>query len=533
MLGKNSKLDTNADALSWRSLLAFSSYRLFLALTLFIVFYFDLPPTFLGESKAELYLAASQVYIATAFVLLLFVFNRWGSFTKQVKIQLTIDIILLALIIHASGGLQSGLGSLLVVVVISGGALIPGRFAAFFAALATFAVLSEAVFSQVLGDGSSKYSYAGLLGATFFATAILTELLSKKIVSTQKLAQERAEDLANLAVLNNHIISRMQTGVLVVDGEGKIQLSNESAQKLLGIETAKKEDTLKYWVPILGIQLWRWKQSRANTFDPFQARADLPEVVASAMNLASGETVLYIENTSAVAQQAQQLKLASLGQLTASIAHEVRNPLAAISHAGELLSEAKAEDEELTKLTGIIQRHSSRVNNIIETILEMSRMKAIEPSVLVLETWLEQFIGEFCGYHQLDRREVNLVSKAPLATVYIDANQLHQVMLNLFENAWYYSHSEDDEERIIVTLEQQGHDVIIDVADNGPGVSEKVRNSLFEPFQSQRQGGTGLGLYLARELCQANGARLSYLPDEQGRTCFRINISADRFENLA
>jgi len=124
------------------------------------------------------------------------------------------------------------------------------------------------------------------------------------------------------------------------------------------------------------------------------------------------------------------------------------------------------------------------------------------------------------------------VSKAPLATVYIDADQLHQVMLNLFENAWYYSHSEDDE-RIIVTLEQQGNDVIIDVADNGPGVSEKIRESLFEPFQSQRQGGTGLGLYLARELCQANGARLSYLPDEQGRTCFRINISVDRFENLA
>jgi two-component system sensor histidine kinase PilS (NtrC family) len=180
MLGKNSKLDTNADALSWRSLLAFSSYRLFLALTLFIVFYFDLPPTFLGESKADLYLVTSQTYIAMAVVLLLFVFNRWGAFTRQVKIQLTIDIVLLALIVHASGGLQSGLASLLVVVVISGGALIPGRFAGFFAALATFAVLSEAVFSQTIGDGSSKYSYAGLLGATFFATAILTELLSKK-----------------------------------------------------------------------------------------------------------------------------------------------------------------------------------------------------------------------------------------------------------------------------------------------------------------------------------------------------------------
>ncbi len=533
MLEKNSQLDTITDVLSWRSLLAFSGYRLFLAVTLFTVFYFDLPPLFLGESKPVLYSVTSQIYIVIAFVLLVFAYQRWGLFTRQVKVQLTLDIIVLALIIHASGGLKTGLGSLLVVVVISGGALIPGRFAAFFAALATLAVLSEAVFSQTLGDGSSKYSYAGLLGATFFATAILTELLSKKIVSSQKLAEERAADLANLAVLNNHIISRMQTGVLVIDAEGKIQLSNNSAQNLLGIKAVSKQGTLKYWVPILGIQLWKWKQSRTNTFEPFQARADLPEVVANAIDLESGETVLYVNNTTAVAQQAQQLKLASLGQLTASIAHEIRNPLAAISHAGELLSEAKAEDEDLIKLTAIIQRHSSRVNNIIETILEMSRMKAIEPSVLVLETWLEQFIEEFCDHHQLDRCEVSLISTAPLATVYIDANQLHQIMLNLFENAWYYSHSEKNDQRIFVTLTQKDDDVIIDVADNGPGISAKVRDRLFEPFQSQRQGGTGLGLYLARELCQANGARLSYLPDEQGRTCFRINISVDQQKNLS
>jgi two-component system sensor histidine kinase PilS (NtrC family) len=325
----------------------------------------------------------------------------------------------------------------------------------------------------------------------------------------------------------------MQTGVLVIDAEGRIQLSNNSAQNLLGINSECKQETLKYWVPILGIQLWKWKQSRANTFEPFQARNDLPEVVANAIDLESGETVLYVNNTTAVAQQAQQLKLASLGQLTASIAHEIRNPLSAISHAAELLSEAKAEDEALIKLTAIIQRHSSRVNNIIETILEMSRMKAIEPTVLVLETWLEQFIEEFCEYRQSTGSDISFISKAPLATVYIDANQLHQIMLNLFENAWYYSLSGKNVQRIFVTLTQEGDDVIIDVADNGPGISEKVRDRLFEPFQSQRQGGTGLGLYLARELCQANGARLSYLPDEQGRTCFRINISVDPQKNLS
>ena len=528
----NFDLNTTYSPASWRELTIFSAYRLFLAAMLFFVFYLGLPPEFLGEENPSLYSSISLFYLLTAMVLMLFTSKQWGEFETQTKIQLIIDIVVITLIIHASGGLKTGLGSLLVVVVVAGGALVPGRIALFFAAIATLAVLLEVTYSQITGDEVTRYSHAGMLGATFFATALLAQTLSKKIHTSQKLADQRALDVTNLAMINEHIISRMQTGVLVVEPSGKIRFSNQSARDLLGVDNFEVEEALKHRIPELSQQHWSWKQHQANAFEPFQARAGLPEILATAILLDSGETVLYIENTSAMAQQVQQLKLASLGRLTASIAHEVRNPLGAISHAGELLAENANGDENISKLTDIILRHSARVNGIIETILQMSRRKTVEPTVVVLATWLEQFVDEFCEYKHIDRSELNLSIMVPLAKVYIDPAQLHQVAWNLVENAWQYSDPVKALPRVDIQLSMQDTDVVIDIADNGPGVSDTALPQLFEPFNSERKGGTGLGLYLARELCQANGAQLNYLPDEQGRSCFRISLPMERQESL-
>ncbi|RKZ98115.1 MAG: sensor histidine kinase [Gammaproteobacteria bacterium] len=528
----NFDLNRDSSPASWRELTIFSAYRLFLAVMLFCVFFLNLPPEFLGEENPSLYSSTSLFYLLTAMVLMLFTSKHWGEFETQTKIQLIIDIAVITLIIHASGGLKTGLGSLLVVVVVAGGALMPGRLAIFFAAIATLAVLLEVTYSQITGDEVTRYSHAGMLGATFFATALLAQTLSKKINTSQKLADQRALDVTNMAMINEHIISRMQTGVLVVEPSGKIRLSNQSARDLLGVDGFEAKEALKHRIPELAQQHWSWKQHQANAFEPFQARADLPEVLATAILLDSGETVLYIENTSAMAQQVQQLKLASLGRLTASIAHEVRNPLGAISHAGELLAENANGDENTSKLTDIILRHSARVNGIIETILQMSRRKIVEPTVVVLATWLEQFVDEFCEYKHIDRSELNLSSTVPLAKVYIDPAQLHQIVWNLVENAWQYSDPVQTLPRVEIKLSMQDTDVVIDIVDNGPGVSDTAMPQLFEPFNSERKGGTGLGLYLARELCQANGARLNYLPDIQGRSCFRISLPMERQESL-
>lgn len=526
------ELDHHADAASWRALTIFSGYRLFLAMMLFCVFYLKLPPEFLGETAPQLYSIISQFYLATAVVLMVFTSKHWGVFQSQTKIQLVIDIIVLTLLIHASGGLKTGLGSLLLVVVVSGAALIPGRIAVFFAAVATLSVLLETGYTQIVGDDVTKYSQAGLLGATFFATALLAQSLAKKMHKSQNLADQRAQDVTKLAALNERIISRMQTGLLVIDFEGKVTRCNKSARTLLAIRNSDTPYQLKHYAPQLAEQIWAWKNHKTINFTPFQARADLPEVLARASELDGGEILIYVDDTSAVAQQVQQLKLASLGRLTASIAHEVRNPLGAISHAGELLAEGYGKDGNILKLTDIIQRHSAKVNGIIETILNMSRRNTVEPTVVVLAPWLEKFIMEFCEVKHIPTTAVELIITSPLAKTYIDVEQLYQVMWNLMDNAWHYSEQNKSSTPVQIQLSINENEITIDVSDNGEGVSDKVQKHLFEPFHSQRKGGTGLGLYLARVLCQANGARLNYLPDERQRCCFRINFPLERQESV-
>ncbi|MFT7235626.1 MAG: two-component system sensor histidine kinase PilS (NtrC family) [Methylophagaceae bacterium] len=532
MSGLNVQIDPINDAISWRSLRVYAAYRLFLAAILLTVFYFKLPPDFLGESNASLYSFVSQLYFLIAVGLLFMTVKQWVPFPTQTKLQLLIDIVVITLLIHASGGLKTSLGSLLVVVVVAGSVLMPGRLSIFIAAIATLAILSEAIYSEMMSVGMTEYNDAGILGATFFAIAILTQILSRKITASQQLAEERAADIVNLAMLNDHIINRMQTGVIVVNSEGQIQLSNLAARQWLAIDGTNKTQSLKHWVPNLGEQLLQWQQNISRPFIPFQARPDLPELAINAILLESGEAVLYIENRAAISQQAQQLKLASLGQLTASIAHEVRNPLGAISHAGELLAEANNDKPETRKLTDIILRHSARVNNIIETILQMSQRKKVEPAVVMLATWLTQLINEYINYKQESESDITLTIKAPIANVYLDTEQLRQVLWNLLDNAWHYSQPSDNNQRVQVILALELEEVVIDVIDNGPGVSEMILPALFEPFQSERKGGTGLGLYLARELCQANSVRLNYAFDRVGKSCFSLHIPLRKQENL-
>lgn len=510
---------------SWRALRLFSGYRLFLAFVLFFVVYLQFPPDFLGKKYPALYQLVSLSYLLLAVLLLIFSSRQWGVFVTQCSIQLLIDVLALAMIIHSSGGLQTGLGALLVVIVVAGGALIPGRMAAFIAAIATLAVLLEASYGQITGQSISHFGQAGMLGAIFFITALLAQLVSQTMQRSQTLAEQRAAELSKLATLNQHIISRMQVAVLVIDQLGRVSLLNQSAQRLLGLGELVAGFSLKYYVPALAQQLQHWQQQPHDAFKPFQAAAGLPEVQARATRLDSGEILLFIENTTELAQQAQQLKLASLGRLTASIAHEIRNPLAAISHAGELLAEQRADDQAIGKLTGIIQRHSGRMNTIIETILQMSRRKVIEPQTVILADWLAKFIEEFAETKQLTAKQIQLMVRAPLARIWTDAQQLHQVLWNLLENA--VQHADLSVPAAMqIKVDVQADEVLIDVIDNGPGVSEQALKHLFEPFYSARQGGTGLGLYLARELCQANGARLSYLAEPA--CCFRISYPLQR-----
>lgn len=506
---------SSVDATSWRALKLFARYRLFLSAVLFGTFFFKLPPDYLGAHAPTLYQQVSLLYLLVAGVIQLLTERQWTDFEFLTTLQLLVDVILLTLLIHASGGLQTGMGSLLVVVVVAGGSLISARLSAFIAAVATLAVLIEAMLSQIAGDGVIRFSQAGVLGAAFFATALLAQILSRKMQRSQQLADERAVDVSKLAQLNQLIIHQLDVGVLVLDQDERVTLSNDSAAEMLGLPAASSGWLLSEQAPALKAQLDRWHQSPGVIPNNLQLRPDLPAFQMKATALERGQTLVYLENASLLAKQAQQLKLASLGRLTASIAHEIRNPLGAISHAGELLSESIPEDSNQRKLTDIIRRHSSRVNTIVDNILQMSRRRGTSPSRIQLSDWLAKSVAEFEDYRQIPEGHLQLNLSTTHLTVNCDASQLHQVLENLLENAWHHANPEVLP-AVTVSLSREGDEVLISITDSGPGVSDKALKHMFEPFFSERRGGTGLGLYLARELCEANGARLNYLSQPTG-----------------
>ncbi|MBL1322006.1 MAG: sensor histidine kinase [Methylophaga sp.] len=498
---------------SWRELAAFAIYRLFLAIALFIVFFYELPPEFLGKTSPNLYQSVSQLYLVIAIIFLVSTFQKKGIFEFQTTIQLVVDIVVLTLILYSSGGLSTGLGILLVVVVVTGGALVPGRLALFIAAIATVSILAEVTVSRVFDGALIEYSLAGMLGTTFFITALLAQALGKK---TQQLQRQHVGDVTKLSRLNQHIIERLHVGVMIVDKDNIVYSTNKSAQVLLGVTDAINGEHLSEQLPELFGQLGNWRHGRTGVVGEFQPKVGFAEVLPEMIGLEDGDTLVFLTDTTELTQQAQQMKLASLGHMAASIAHEVRNPLGAINHAAELLSEAEVAEKD-QKLLTIIQRQSQRVNGIIDAVLQLGRRKILNKSTFILAPWLEQFIEEFKHNESIPAATVYLKLASVLTQVRVDQEQLRQIMVNLCTNAWHYSDASSVTEempQVWVRMQTMNNEIMIDVLDNGSGVSETALSQLFEPFHSERTGGIGLGLFLAREMALANGIRLEYLTTE-------------------
>ena len=236
----------------------------------------------------------------------------------------------------------------------------------------------------------------------------------------------------------------------------------------------------------------------------------------------AGDVTIFIEDTGEIQQQAQQLKLASLGRLSAGIAHEIRNPLGAISHASQLLSESPNLDQGDQRLTDIIYDHCLRMNDVIENVLEMSRRAPATPVKLKLREQLCEFNDAYTNANQ--NAEIEIDVEPPDTEIRMDPSQFHQVLTNLVQNGLRYS--EEHSQCAYVRL-QGGVDTIserpyLNIIDRGPGVDEAKVANLFEPFFTTEASGTGLGLYISRELCESNQARLSYSRHDDGGGCFRI-----------
>ena len=516
----------------WRPLRYLNLYRILLAALFVSSFYIESNLPRLGSHAPQLFITVGLGYLSLASIASFAIHWRWFAFQRLAYALVMLDIIALTLLMHASGGIASGLGMLLVVAIAGNSLLLGGRTSILFAAIAALAILAEQVYVHITETLPVNFTQAGILGATLFATALLAHVLSRRIRESEELAAQRGVDLANLAQLNQHVIQRMQSGILVVDADQHIRLMNESAWHMLGLPSmggsARKQ--LRQVSPELADQLAAWQENARNEGQIFRPAGSSTNLLPSITSLGSDEragVLIFLEDTARMAQQAQQMKLASLGRLTASIAHEIRNPLGAISHAEQLLAEAVPDNPSDRRLLEIIHTNTARVNDIIENVLQLSRRDHARREILPLKPWLEHFVSELVHSQSCDANDIDIHIEPDDICICMDATQLHQVLWNLCQNGLRFSRDYPQQPRLKLraSLPPNGNHPILDIIDHGPGIAPEDVQHIFEPFFTTDTKGSGLGLYIARELCECNGARLSYVAIPTGGSCFRIEFA--------
>jgi two-component system sensor histidine kinase PilS (NtrC family) len=517
--------------LTWKPLRLLSFYRLILSSLLMVLFLGISGNASFGNTNPLLFSITGTFYVGFSLLVGISARLRRPRYELQSFGQVLVDISVVTLLLHASGGLESGLGILLIIAVASGSVLLPGRMAFLFAALATFALMAETVYSGLLVDdlADKAYMQAGLYGLALFATAGLTYLLTRRIHESETLARRRGIDIANLSKLNTHIIQRLLSGIMVTDHLHKIQLMNRTARKLLGVVADCEGLALDDVSPALSEKLHEWRKHPDREPSLLQINSRSTSILPQFTLLGTANGIgalIFLEDTAAMERQAQQLKLASLGRLTASIAHEIRNPLGAISHATQLLSESDQLNSDDQRLMSIIGDHTQRVNKVVEDILQLSRPGASVPRKIVLQDWLEKFAKEFIQSGICEQEQLEIINTTPNLEVYLDPGQLHQVTWNLCQNAFIHNKNSGSSLHVEICTGRTEVSQIpyIEITDNGKGIDANLVGKLFEPFVTTSTRGSGLGLYIAREICESNEARLSYHEGPAGGCTFRVTF---------
>lgn len=455
-----------------------------------------------GQNDPEIFSVVVVAYWVVAALLVFLHSVRPRLSERFLGVQVATDIALLALLMYASGGYRSGIPFLMMIAIAGAGLVGYGRMVLGVSALATISVLLEqALRTLVEARGIEEFSQVAIICTGFFAVAIVARMLSRRALANEALARERGANLARQMSINERVIADMQEGVIVVDGDGVVIQANPRAEMLLGC-------ALPGGIPL------------AVSAPAFAARISLgddsvTEVVAeeSARRLSvrkllagdSGDTILYVEDMDHAVERARQIKLAALGRLTANIAHEIRNPLSSVSHAGELLLEEKRSDVQ-QRLVRIIHDNTARIERIVRDVLEVGRRDRVSAEEFELGFFCRGLVEEFLVRSRVAEGIVSVVCDGE-CLIRFDRVHLYRILTNLLDNACRYASGAPGCVRVQISLIDEGR-CSLSVQDDGPGIPESDQAKVFEPFFTSHASGTGLGLYMARELADANGASL-------------------------
>jgi two-component system, NtrC family, sensor histidine kinase PilS len=515
----------------WRALAVLGPYRLLLVVVLLSLFRSGYGPDFFLLLRPGTFYYGCLAYALAALALLLMGVYRRPQLSTQAHLHLATDAVAVATLVLGSGGIASGLGILLLPPVIGSSLVVRPRLAAVHAAAATLAMFAAEFLYQWFDRAwnINDYSQVGLLGLMFFASGLVANLVAQRARRSEAVAARVGSEYLNLSRLSENIIESMHTGVLVVDAEDRVRVVNAAARRLAGEGLVPGVD-LRTVDAELARTLQVWRRGHGEQGAPVHASATGREVTARLTHLgwgAQAPTLLMLEDAAELRRQAQQIKLAALGRLSAGIAHEIRNPLSAIAQAGQLLAESGEIGGENQRLLAMIQRHAGRIDRIVRDVLDLSRRDRGHQAVLDLREWLLRTAALYHESHPHEPRPIELLDTDPSLQVRFDPEHLQQILFNLWDNS--FEHGARAGLAVTVTLQAgrsgYGEAVQLDVSDDGPGIPANLHERVFEPFFTTHGAGTGLGLFLCRELCEYNQARLSHVPGRRGAT-FRILFKA-------
>ena len=529
----NSILQRAPDA--WYRLQLFNYFRGLLALFFLTLYINDWLPQLIPAAYLHntLYVITSISYLAASIIFATSINLKKPGVDKQVIVHALTDISCIIILMHATGGIRFGLGMLLIISPSMVSLFLQKRITILFASIAALTVIGEQIFSQLADvHYTPAFTQAGLLGILIFISTFLTIYITRKLKESETLAEQASAELETIIQMNEHIINNMRTGIIVMKNNGHILMANNAALELLGNITISAKSTLEEASSDLYTRFLDWNNNAIQNHQPIMQAQGLPDLqpgfshidqITDASDSISGRTLIFLEDATQLTQRFQQVKLASLGRLTASIAHEIRNPLAAINHAGQLLNETSTDSAD-KKLTTIINTQAKRLNGIVENVLQLSRQQRGTPETINLQQWLIQFREEFTTTNKLQAYQVQIQIEPDSIAILFDSSQLHQVMWNLCTNA--INHSNMDTSNMMVHIKAEidieTKQPYIDIIDNGPGIDEDTQLHIFDPFFTTSSEGTGLGLYITKEVIESNRAKIRHISPPTGGTCFRI-----------
>lgn len=502
----------------WHSLFYFNVYRIMVVGVIIMITWMVRDPI-IGSFNQRNFLYVSLIYILIGVISMFLIHIRSPRFNWQIAIQICSDVLFISILMYLSGGIQSGVGLLLLVSLAAAGLISRGRLVLFYASIASIGILLEESYTMLYIEGyEAHYVQASLLSMGYFAVAWLAHKLAKHTAASEELALQRGIDLSNMAEINQLVIQDMQDGVIVVDANGEIQQHNSHAEKLINLPAGSYfMRMLSDQVPYLAERLKTWREDSTTNFDLLQIPGS-NSLVRTRFVPVRGESkasvVIFLEDMGHIQAQAQQLKLAALGRLTVNIAHEIRNPLSSISHACELLEEDSDMSSTHSRLLIIIRDNCKRLNKIVQNVLQLNRRDRAASEIIQAANFINTFITEFCQTEKIDIGTF-FTDISEQYSIRFDEGHLNQILWNLCNNAWRHCRKQHGSIRLILAGEVDDR-IHLDITDDGPGITSGVLNQLFEPFFTTVASGTGLGLYIAREMCEANNASLFYIEQPVG-----------------